>query len=170
MIKKPLTTEKAIRLIELENIIVFEVDSKDTRTNIKKGVEKIFNIKVDKVNVLNKGSRKIAYVKLNKKNKIFLRLVGILYIFTFWISWTGYERTINSVFDNQTIPAIRTFFPFKNFFQFFLFLFLAFAVLIYTKLLGFSPEFKNKPINLKEKIYLDCLADFNRFQKRYKFV
>ncbi|MBS3091977.1 50S ribosomal protein L23 [Candidatus Pacearchaeota archaeon] len=68
MIKKPLTTEKAIRLIELENIIVFEVDSKDTRTNIKKGVEKIFNIKVDKVNVLNKGSRKFAYVKLNKKN------------------------------------------------------------------------------------------------------
>ena len=68
MIKKPITTEKAIRLIELENIIIFEADSKDTRTKIKKDVEKSFNVKVDKVNVLNKGVRKIAYVKLNRKN------------------------------------------------------------------------------------------------------
>ncbi len=68
MIKKPLTTEKAIRLIELENIIVFEVDSKDNRTKIKNDVEKIFHVKVDKVNILNKGSRKFSYVKLNKKN------------------------------------------------------------------------------------------------------
>ncbi|MBI2628546.1 50S ribosomal protein L23 [Candidatus Pacearchaeota archaeon] len=68
MIKKPLTTEKAIRLIELENVIVFQVDSKDTRTKIKKEVEKIFNVKVEKVNILNKGPNKIAYVKLNRKN------------------------------------------------------------------------------------------------------
>ena len=68
MIKKQITTEKAIWLIELENIIIFEADSKDTRTKIKKDVEKSFNVKVDKVNVLNKGVRKIAYVKLNRKN------------------------------------------------------------------------------------------------------
>lgn len=68
MIKKPLTTEKAIRLIEAENTIVFEVDSKENRTSIKHNVERLFNVKVKKVNVLNKGTQKLAYVKLNKQN------------------------------------------------------------------------------------------------------
>ena len=67
-IKKPIATEKAIRLIEAENVIIFQTDRKDSKKDIKKEVEKIFNVKVEKVNVLNKGSRKIAYVKLNKKN------------------------------------------------------------------------------------------------------
>jgi large subunit ribosomal protein L23 len=68
MIKRPLTTEKAIRLIELENIIIFEVDSKDNKNQITKNVEKMFNVKVEKVNIVNRGTKKMAYVKLNKKN------------------------------------------------------------------------------------------------------
>ena len=68
MIKKPKTTEKAIRLIEGENIIVFEVDKKDTRKIIAKEIEKMFNVKVEKVNITNRGIKKIAYVKLNKQN------------------------------------------------------------------------------------------------------
>lgn len=67
MILKPITTEKAIRLIELENTIVFNVSSKDSKTQIVKDVEKVFNVKVEKVNILNRGTKKIAYVKISKK-------------------------------------------------------------------------------------------------------
>ena len=68
MIKKTVSTEKAIRMIEIDNVILFEVDSKDSKINIKENIEKMFKVKVDKVNVLYKGNKKMAYVKLNKKN------------------------------------------------------------------------------------------------------
>ncbi len=68
MIRKPITTEKAIRLIEAENIILFEVDTRKNKKEIKESVEKMFNVKVEKVNTSNRGTKKIAYVKLNKKN------------------------------------------------------------------------------------------------------
>jgi large subunit ribosomal protein L23 len=64
---KPLTTEKAIRLIELDNIILFEVHSKDNRTEIAKEVERIFKVKVERINIVNRGNKKIAYVKISKK-------------------------------------------------------------------------------------------------------
>ncbi|MFA6023219.1 MAG: 50S ribosomal protein L23 [Candidatus Pacearchaeota archaeon] len=67
MIKKPLTTEKAIRLIELDNTILLEVDSRDKRTEIAKEVEKMFKVKVERVNIINRGTKKIAYVKISKK-------------------------------------------------------------------------------------------------------
>jgi len=68
MIIKPLTTEKVIRMIEIDNILAFIVDVRDSKVQIKKDVEEMFNVKVDKVNVLNKGNKKIAYVRLDKKN------------------------------------------------------------------------------------------------------
>ena len=68
MIIKPITTEKAVRLIELENILVFEVDRRANKKEIKKEFEKQFGVKVDKVRTLMKGNKKIAYIKLNKKN------------------------------------------------------------------------------------------------------
>ena len=68
MIIKPLTTEKAIRLIELENTLVFRVDSRNNKKEIKEDVEKMFKVKVKSVNVLNRGNKKIAYIKLDKKN------------------------------------------------------------------------------------------------------
>jgi len=68
MIKKPLATEKAIRLIEAENTLVFKVDSRKNKTELKKSFEELFNVKVESVNTLMKGNIKIAYIKLNKKN------------------------------------------------------------------------------------------------------
>lgn len=68
MIIRPIATEKAIRIIEIDNTLIFEVDSKDNKKDIKTYVEKTFKVKVEKVNVLNKGSNKIAYVKLNRSN------------------------------------------------------------------------------------------------------
>lgn len=66
VIKYPLSTEKSIRLMESENKLVFIVDSKANKPEIKKAVEDMFNVKVIQVRTLNdfKG-RKKAYVKFS---------------------------------------------------------------------------------------------------------
>ncbi|MBU4501785.1 MAG: 50S ribosomal protein L23 [Nanoarchaeota archaeon] len=66
IIKNPLATEKAVRLMEAENKLIFIVDKKATRTEVKKAVEELFKVKVEKVNTLidTKG-RKKAYTKLS---------------------------------------------------------------------------------------------------------
>ena len=65
---RPITTEKAVRLIELNNTLFVEVDRRDSKTEIKKEFEDTFNVKVDSVNTLTAKNRKYAYIKLNKKN------------------------------------------------------------------------------------------------------
>jgi ribosomal protein uL23 len=69
VVKNPLSTEKAVRLMESENKLLFIVDKKSNKTEIKESVEKMFGVKVDKINVLNdvKG-RKKAYVKLSSES------------------------------------------------------------------------------------------------------
>ena len=64
----PITTEKAVRLIELNNTLVIEADRRDSKTKIKKEFEETFNVKVDSINTLIKKNKKLAYVKLNNKN------------------------------------------------------------------------------------------------------
>ena len=65
IIKYPISTEKAVRLMESDNKLTFIVDSKATKIDIKKALEKMFELKVIKVNTLNtlQGKKK-AYVKL----------------------------------------------------------------------------------------------------------
>jgi large subunit ribosomal protein L23 len=65
---KPITTEKAVRLIELNNTLLFETDRKARKEEIKKDIEETFNVKVNNVNTLIHLNKKIAYVKLDKKN------------------------------------------------------------------------------------------------------
>lgn len=62
---RPLHTEKALALIEKENTLVFIVDRKATKHDIKRAVETIFNVKVEKVRTLitPRGEKK-AYVKI----------------------------------------------------------------------------------------------------------
>jgi len=64
VIQYPVSTEKAIRLIEMENKITFIVDRKARKKQIKDEVEKQFNVKTEKINVQIKGGKKIAIVKL----------------------------------------------------------------------------------------------------------
>lgn len=64
---KPVTTEKAVMAIERENALTFELGMKMTKTEIKKEIEEIFDVKVDKVHTLLRGNKKYARVKLNKK-------------------------------------------------------------------------------------------------------
>lgn len=70
LIKFPLMTEKAINLIERENKISFIATEKATKSDIKKLVEKLYKVKVEKINVVNdmKGRKKVS-VKLDKKYK-----------------------------------------------------------------------------------------------------
>jgi ribosomal protein uL23 len=60
MIKHPLSTEKAIRLMEAENKMVFIVDSRATKPEIRTEIEKLFEVKVLAVRTLNdtKGRKK----------------------------------------------------------------------------------------------------------------
>jgi large subunit ribosomal protein L23 len=66
IIKYPLATEKAVKLIESENKLVFIVDKKAKKSEIKQALEKAFNVKVLKVNTMitSKGKKK-AYIKLS---------------------------------------------------------------------------------------------------------
>ena len=65
VIKMPVVSEKAMRLIEEENKLVFYVDKRATKGDIKRAVEELFNVEVSKVNVLiTPQGRKKAYVKL----------------------------------------------------------------------------------------------------------
>ena len=61
----PLSTEKSIRQIEFDNKLVFVVNPRATKIDVKKAVEGLFNVKVAKVNIQNsfKGEKR-AYVKL----------------------------------------------------------------------------------------------------------
>lgn len=65
---KPVTTEKAVRLIELNNTLVFEVDRRKSKTEIKKEIEELFKIKIDSISSLIHKNKKIVYVRLNLKN------------------------------------------------------------------------------------------------------
>ena len=66
VIKYPLSTEKSIRLMESENKLIFVVDLKARKEEIKKAIEKTFKVKVIKVNtLLTPRGEKRAYVKLS---------------------------------------------------------------------------------------------------------
>lgn len=66
IIKYPLATEKSVRLMETENKLTLIVDKKATKAEIKKEVEKMFNVKVLKVTVTNlQDNRKKAYLLLS---------------------------------------------------------------------------------------------------------
>ncbi len=68
MILKPITSEKAVKMIEIDNTLLFELERKFKKDEIKKEVEKLFSVKVEAVRTLIKGNKKYAYVKLNKAN------------------------------------------------------------------------------------------------------
>ncbi|MBR9704469.1 50S ribosomal protein L23 [Candidatus Pacearchaeota archaeon] len=65
---KPVTTEKAVRMIELNNVITVETERKMRKEQIKKEFQDLFNVKVDTINTLIHNNKKTAYIKLNKNN------------------------------------------------------------------------------------------------------
>lgn len=69
VIKHPIATEKAVRMIDSENKLLFVVDRKATKVQIKKAIEGLFKVKVIKVNTLfTPLGQKRAYVRLSPEN------------------------------------------------------------------------------------------------------
>ena len=63
-------TQKAVSLIEKENKLTFVVRLEATKEDVKRAVEKLYGVKVEKVNTLitPRGEKK-AYVKLKPEYK-----------------------------------------------------------------------------------------------------
>ena len=53
-----------MRMIEAENLLVFETDRKFTKKEIRDEIENLLNVKVDKIRTHIRKNKKIAYVKL----------------------------------------------------------------------------------------------------------
>ena len=63
-------TEKSVALIEKENKIVFVVDRQADKKKIKEAFEKLFEVKVDKINTLiGIDGKKKAFIKLRPEYK-----------------------------------------------------------------------------------------------------
>ncbi len=67
VILKPYVTEKALLMIEKENKITFIVRRNATKSQIKHAVEKLYDVKVVKVNTYLTKYGKKAIVKLAKE-------------------------------------------------------------------------------------------------------
>lgn len=66
----PIATEKAINMIEKNNIITYVVDLRSKKEQIKKEFEDVFKVNVDRVNVeIESKNRKRAYIKISSKFK-----------------------------------------------------------------------------------------------------
>ena len=84
IILKPVITEKSTMLKEVNREICFEVDPKANKSEIKKAVEQLFKVKVERVRIMNKRGKprrvgrtvgkkkdwKKAYVKLKEGEKM----------------------------------------------------------------------------------------------------
>ncbi len=64
---KPIVTEKAVMMIEAQNVLIFETDKKIKKGEIKKEVEEMFKVEVKKVRTFIKGNKKYAYIKLKNE-------------------------------------------------------------------------------------------------------
>ncbi|MCQ5336735.1 MAG: 50S ribosomal protein L23 [Candidatus Methanomethylicia archaeon] len=68
IIIRPVSTESAIERIEKENKLTFIVNIKANKKMIKDAFEKLYNVKVEKVNTLITSSgEKKAIIKLKKE-------------------------------------------------------------------------------------------------------
>ena len=66
----PHMTEKSISLVERENKLVFIVDRKAKKTEIKQSFEEAFNVKVETINTLiTRTGKKKAFIKLDPKHQ-----------------------------------------------------------------------------------------------------
>jgi large subunit ribosomal protein L23 len=66
VLKYPLNTEKAVRMMEMENRITFIVDRKSKKADVKKALTEAFGVKVLKVNTtIGPDGKKKAYIKLD---------------------------------------------------------------------------------------------------------
>jgi len=70
VIKYPVMTEKSMRMVEEENKLVFIVDRRANKPTIKRAVEELFDVEVEKVwTIITSRGEKKAIVKLKPEYK-----------------------------------------------------------------------------------------------------
>ncbi len=67
MMLKPIVTEKAVMAIESQNTLTFLTEKEKTKDEIKKEVENLFKVKVEKIRTQVRGNKKYIHVKLKKE-------------------------------------------------------------------------------------------------------
>jgi len=68
VIKYPLSTEKSLRLMESENKLIFVIDKRAKKEDVKKAAEEMFKAKVVQINtMIDKKGKKRAYIKFDKE-------------------------------------------------------------------------------------------------------
>lgn len=68
--KQPVSSERFYKKMETENTVIFYVDAKSSKTEIKKAFFEAFNVRPQRVNTLvTAGGRKKAYIKIPKTNE-----------------------------------------------------------------------------------------------------
>jgi len=66
VIKHPSSTEKSIRLMESENKLIFIVEKKATKAEIKKAIEETYKVKVvDVKTFVDKKGNKKAFIRFS---------------------------------------------------------------------------------------------------------
>ena len=99
IIKYPLSTESAIKTIEDHNTLVFIVDTRANKPMIKKACQDLYNIKVSRVNTLNRpDGLKKAYVVVSSEQDALdiANKIGIMW---------GSTRKGTSVFAKNSVFA-----------------------------------------------------------------
>ena len=67
---KPVSSERFYKKMETENTVIFYVDPKANKIEIKKAFVEAFNVKPERINTLNtQGGKKKAYIKIPKTNE-----------------------------------------------------------------------------------------------------
>lgn len=64
---KPVVTEKAVMMIESQNVLTFKTGKEATKQEIKKEIEDLFKVKIEKIRALIRGNKKHVYVKLKSQ-------------------------------------------------------------------------------------------------------
>lgn len=68
IVKRPLITEKGMRSNEEHNTVVFQVDKRANKLQVKHAVETLFQVKVLRVNTLNiEGKKKRVRMREGKR-------------------------------------------------------------------------------------------------------
>ncbi len=66
ILKQPINTEKAVNQMEYNKTFIFEVDLNAKKEQIRKEFEKLYGVKVVKVNTHMRNGKKYAYIKVGK--------------------------------------------------------------------------------------------------------
>ncbi|GIU68409.1 MAG: 50S ribosomal protein L23 [Candidatus Pacearchaeota archaeon] len=64
---KPVISEKSIKLIESENVLIFQTEKEANKKKIKEEFEKMFNVKIKNIRTHIRDNKKYVYIKLKKE-------------------------------------------------------------------------------------------------------